>query len=74
MGPSLTVEEGTSRRVFEAYLEGVLAPTLRLGQVIMIDNFSAHKSSRVAEIEEYGHELMYRPIRFSQCKVRHPCW
>ena len=72
MGPSLTVEEGTTRRVFEAYLEGVLASTLGLGQVIMMDNFSAHKSSLVAEVEEYG--LMYRSIRPSQRKVSHPHW
>ena len=74
MGPSLTVEEGTTRRVFEAYLEGVLAPTLGLGQVIMMDNFSAHKSSLVAEVEEYGYALMYRSIRPSQRKVSHPHW
>jgi len=74
MGLSLTVEEGTTRRVFEAYLEGVLAPTLRLGQVIMMDSLSAHKGSRVAEVEEYGYALMYRSIRSSQRKVRHPRW
>jgi hypothetical protein len=31
MGPSLMVEGVTTRRAFEAYLEGVLAPTLRPG-------------------------------------------
>jgi len=73
MGPSLTVEEGTTRRVFEAYLEGVLAPILGLGQVIMTDNFSAHESSLVA-VEEYGYALMYPSIRPSQRKVTHPHW
>ena len=74
MGPSLTVEEGTTRRVFEVYLEGVLAPTHGLGQVIMMDNFSAHKSSLAAKVEEYGYALMYRSIRPSQRKVSHPHW
>jgi hypothetical protein len=74
MGSSLTVEEGTTRRVFEAYLEGVLVPTPGLGQVIMMDNFSAHKSSLAAEVEEYGYALMYRSIRPSQRKVSHPHW
>jgi transposase len=74
MGPSLTVEEGTTRRVFEAYLEGVLASTLGLGQVIMMDNRSSHNSSLVAEVEEYGYALMYRSIRPSQRKVSHPHW
>jgi hypothetical protein len=40
----------------------------------MVDNISVHKGSLVAEIKEYGYALMYRSIRFSQRKVRHPCW
>ena len=32
MGPSLAVEGVTTREVFEAYLEGVFAPTLRQGR------------------------------------------
>jgi hypothetical protein len=31
MGPSLAVEEPTTREVFQAYLEQVLGPTLRKG-------------------------------------------
>lgn len=32
MGPSLAVEGATTARVFEAYVEKALAPTLRAGQ------------------------------------------
>jgi len=60
MGPSLAVEGATTREVFEAYLEGVLAPTLSPGQVMVMDNLSAHKGGRVREIiEERGCELIY---------------
>ncbi len=38
MGPCLAVEGSTRREVFEAYLERVLAPSLRSGQVIVMDN------------------------------------
>jgi len=38
MGPSLTVEGATTSVVFEAYVEQVLAPTLRSGQVVVMDN------------------------------------
>ena len=38
MGPCLAVEGSTTREVFEAYLEHVLAPTLRPGQVVVMDN------------------------------------
>ena len=62
MGPSLTVEGATTSVVFEAYLEQVLAPKLRRGQVVVMDNLSAHKGERVRElIEERGCELIYLP-------------
>jgi transposase len=62
MGPSLAVEGATTRGVFEAYLEEVLAPTLLPGQVVVMDNLSAHKGGRVREIvEERGCELLYLP-------------
>jgi hypothetical protein len=43
MGPCLAVEGATTREVFEAYLEHVLAPSLRPGEVVVMDNLSAHK-------------------------------
>jgi transposase len=62
MGPSLAVEGATSTRVFETYVERVLAPTLRKGQVVVMDNLSAHKGERVRElIEDRGCELLYLP-------------
>src|SRR3712207_5756341 len=62
MGSSLTVEGPTTSVVFEAYVEQVLAPTLRKGQVVVMDNLSAHKGERVRElIEERGCELIYLP-------------
>jgi transposase len=62
MGPSLTVEGATTSLVFEAYVEQVLAPTLRRGQVVVMDNLSAHKGERVRQlIEERGCELLYLP-------------
>jgi transposase len=60
MGPSLAVEGPTTREVFEAYLEQVLGPVLRRGQVVVMDNLSSHKGSRVRElIEGRGCELIY---------------
>jgi transposase len=62
MGPSLAVESSTTREVFEAYVEHVLAPSLRAGQVVVMDNLSSHKGGRVSElIEERGCELLYLP-------------
>jgi len=62
IGPCLAVEGSTTRTVFEAYLERVLAPALRSGRVIVMDNLSAHKGERVRKlIEERRCELMYLP-------------
>ncbi len=62
MGSSLTVEGATTSVIFEAYVEQVLAPTLRRGQVVVMDNLSAHKGERIKElIEGRGCELIYLP-------------
>jgi transposase len=59
---SLTVEGATNRDVFEAYVERVLSPELRPGQVVVMDNLTAHKGERVKElIEGRGCELLYLP-------------
>jgi transposase len=48
--------------VFETYLTEVLCPTLKEGQVVVMDNLSSHKGSRVRElIEDKGCELIYLP-------------
>lgn len=62
MGPSLAVEGATTKAVFETYVERVLGPSLRKGQVVIMDNLSAHKGERVKElIEGRGCELLYLP-------------
>jgi len=62
MGPCLAVEGSTTATFFEAYVEGVLAPTLRRGQIVVMDNVGAHKGERVRElIEERGCQLLYLP-------------
>jgi transposase len=62
LGPCLAVEGATTREVFETYLEHVLAPTLKPGQMVVMDNLSAHKGGRVKEIiEGRGCELIYLP-------------
>jgi hypothetical protein len=62
MGACLTVEGATTKVVFETYVERVLAPSLSAGQVVVMDNLSAHKGERVRElIEGRGCELVFLP-------------
>jgi transposase len=62
MGASMVVEGSTNGTVFETYLEEVLCPTLKRGQVVVMDNLSSHKGERVRELMEgEGCELIYLP-------------
>ena len=80
MGPSMAVEGATTSRVFETYVERLLAPTLKPGQVVVMDNLGAHRPKKVRElIEGRGCELIYlppyspdlNPIEEALSKVKH---
>ena len=62
VGPRSAVEGPTTREVFETYPQSGLAPALRPGQVVVMDDLSAHRGGRVKEIAEgAGCELVYLP-------------
>ena len=51
-----------NRRAFETYVERVLVPELRPGDIVIMDNLSSHKGPRVrALIETAGASLRYLP-------------
>jgi hypothetical protein len=61
----MTVEGATDAGVFLAYVEKMLAPTLRAGDLVVMDNLRAHKVAGVQHmIEGCGaHRLYLPPIR-----------
>ncbi len=60
--PSMSVEGAVDGKAFEAYVEHFLAPTLKRGQIVMMDNLSVHKSNRVERlVEDAGCELLFLP-------------
>ena len=62
MGKCVAVEGIITRAAFEAYVEQLLSAALKPGQVVVVDNLSAHKRSRVHElIEAKGRKLLYLP-------------
>jgi transposase len=62
MTASFLVDGATDRQVLDTYVEHVLVPTLRPGQVVVWDNLSAHKSVRArAAIEAIGCEVVFLP-------------
>ena len=51
-----------NRDAFETYVERILVPELRRGDIIVMDNLSSHKGPRVrAMIEAAGASLLYLP-------------
>lgn len=58
----MTMPEPTDGDIFLAYVEQVLCPRRRPGQVVIRDNLSAHKVPGVREsIEAAGARLLYLP-------------
>jgi transposase len=48
--------------VFETFVDWLLAPALRPGDVVVLDNLGSHKSARaVARIERAGARVLYLP-------------
>ena len=59
---SMTVDGATDTEVFNAYVESVLLPTLRPGDIVVLDNLSPHKSPTVRRlIERAGARACYLP-------------
>ena len=58
----MTVDSGTSRDVFEAFVGQQLVPNLKVGDIVVMDNLSAHKGAKVkAMIEEVGAQVLFTP-------------
>jgi transposase len=62
VGGCLAFDGATNAATFEAYVEEVLAPTLRPGDIVVMDNLAAHKGAAVERaIKAAGAELRYLP-------------
>ena len=58
----MTIEGATNAEVFQAYVREVLIPSLRPGDIVVMDNLGAHKNERtLALIEQVGAEVRFLP-------------
>ena len=46
---SVLFEGAVDRRIFEAYIEQILGPSLRPGDIVIMDNLASHKSQAAQE-------------------------
>lgn len=62
IGPALTIVGSVNAAVFAVYAQRVLAPSLRPGQVVVLDNLSAHKGEAARQaVEAVGAQLLFLP-------------
>ena len=58
----MTIEGATDAEVFRAYVRHVLCPTLRKGDVVIMDNLSPHNSEpTLCLIAQAGAEVLFLP-------------
>ena len=58
----MVVDGATNKDIFDSYVEQILLPTIKAGDIVILDNLSAHKSQHARElIESVGAELWYLP-------------
>ena len=59
---AMTIASPTDGDVFTTYVQQVLSPKLQAGDVVILDNLSAHKVTGIRElIEARGAQLLYLP-------------
>jgi transposase len=57
---TMTIQGAVDTDIFNAYIEQVLRPTIRPGDVIVLDNLSAHRASRLETIAaECGAQVLW---------------
>lgn len=58
----LAIEGATDTEVFRAYVREVLCPTLRAGDLVIMDNLAAHKNDLTLDlIEQVGASVAFLP-------------
>ena len=71
----MTINGAVDAIVFKIYVQEVLCPTLSAGDVVVMDNLSAHKVSGIRElIEAKGARLIYLPPYSPDLNPIEKCW
>ena len=72
---SMVLDGATDSEAFCVYIEQVLVPTLRNGEIVIMDNLQPHKHARVRQaIEAVGATLVYLPPYSPDFNPIEPMW
>lgn len=75
VGAVMSIEGATDGPVFLVYVRQVMAPTLAPGDVVVMDNLSAHKVAGVREaVEAKGAKVLYLSPYSPDFSPIEPCW
>ena len=62
LGEAFMIDGAVNGELFEAYVEHIFVPTLIPGEIVLMDNLSAHKGEKVRQlIEAKGSQLIFLP-------------
>lgn len=62
MSAPMLIEGAVDTAVFETFVEQILLPTLQTGDIVVVDNLSAHKSKRVETLLAKKHcQILFLP-------------
>src|ERR1043165_1432488 len=71
----MTLTGAVDTLAFDAYLERVLGPRLRRGDVVVLDNLNVHKASQVEEVAEgRGAQVIWLPPYSPDFSPIEQCW
>lgn len=71
----MTREGSTDAQVFLTFVQAILVPTLRPGQIVIMDNLSSHKVDGVQDaILAAGARLEYLPSYSPDLSPIEKCW
>ncbi len=59
---TMTIHGAVDTAVFNVYVECVLRPTIKAGDILVLDNLSAHRASRIEQVAaECGASVIWLP-------------
>ena len=71
----MTIEGSTDSNVFHAFITEVLAPRLNPGDVVVLDNVSAHKNQRTKDfLTNLGVKMLFLPPYSPDMNPIEECW
>jgi transposase len=71
----MTINGGTTGQVFRAFVDQVLGPQLRPGDIVVMDNLSAHKVAGIRKaVEARGARAVYLPPYSPDLNPIEQCW